>query len=619
MTQLKGPDRRSALAPWLMLLIPVIVYGAHATVFRGWLIDDAGITFSYARNLAHGYGLVAQPGAPRVEAYSNFLWLLLETPFFLLRIFEPYLTLKLLAAALVFASFGITYRTLRPALPAAGIAVILALAALSTPFVAWTTSGLENPLYVFLACLLLAGLVRVIRAEAGWLLAAGLGALAAGLGMTRPDGLVFFAAYGAALVAGLLYRDRRRLTRRDGRGLIAYAAAFALVYGGFLAFRLAYFGEMFPNTYAAKGGPSLASLVALLTVQPEMVAKLFDLFASVTGHGLAGLAALALFAATLFLAFTRRLRSEHLAVLIVLACATAIYLLLPADGMGEYRFGTNFVLFVYLYGGMVAWETLTALKLERVRLIAAAGGLAALALIGSAALYAGRSAHFVRYPPIPFADISAEYGRRYDDYATALGIPADQASVLLPDLGGTLYNSDVHIYDLGMLADKTIARTLKRDKPGFYDYVFEQVRPTFIHTHDTWTYLARLDDDPRFRRDYTPIYEYDDAWAQKRHGLTLRSGDYVRKDVLTDGNAAALANLRAASAPRTGFNQALYLAVAGDAAAAGQAYTQARAAATADDLRRAIRDIEAFLLIYPGDPPAAALRDRLAAELKTER
>ena len=200
------------------MAIPVMVYLAHAAVFRHWLIDDAGISFTYSRNLAQGFGLVAQPGASPVEAYSNFLWVILLAPFFLLHVFEPYITLKALGAILVMATFALIYRTFQPYFegPAnetpvdarpfgpwvsrLALPLILTLVALNTSFVVWTTSGLENPLTVLLASLLLAGLVRVIvRGEMGWGLPAALGALVAAQGMTRPDGVVFLAAYPAAL------------------------------------------------------------------------------------------------------------------------------------------------------------------------------------------------------------------------------------------------------------------------------------------------------------------------------------------------------------------------------------------------------------------------------------
>src|SRR5512140_2281077 len=41
------------------------------------LFDDAMISMRYARNLAHGYGLVWNPGEVPVEGYTNILWTLL--------------------------------------------------------------------------------------------------------------------------------------------------------------------------------------------------------------------------------------------------------------------------------------------------------------------------------------------------------------------------------------------------------------------------------------------------------------------------------------------------------------------------------------------------------------
>jgi hypothetical protein len=616
------------------MAIPVIVYLAHAAVFRGWLIDDAAISFTYSRNLAQGFGLVAQPGAAPVEAYSNFLWVLLLTPFFLLHLFDPYVTLKVLGAVLVIAAFAVIYGSFQPYFGGCGagtsdsggsfgpvartlaLPLVLTLAALNTSFVAWTTSGLENPLTVLLTSLLLAGLVRIlVREDAGWGVAAGLGALAAALGMTRPDGVVFFAAYPAVLViVALMRKPRRSRPRRDLRNLLVYIASFAALYGAFLLFRLAYFGELFPNTFYAKGGPSLRAVVALVTLRSDMIAKALDLMAGVAGPSLAGLALVTLSAVTLYLIFAHRFGCYHLAVLVILLGSAATFLLLPADGMGEYRFGTNFMLFVYLYGGMIAWELLAGLRLTpRTRNLVAASLIIVL-LAGSATMFARRSRHFTEYAPIPFADIEAQYGRRYDEYAAALGIPPSQASVLLPDLGGTLYNTGVKIYDLGMLGDKTIARTLRRDRPAFYDYIFEEAKPTFIHMHDTWTYVARLDDDPRFRRDYTPVFEYPDPWIGRRHRLMQYSGDYVRRDVLNDANAAAFAKLRAERQHRAGFGTAAYYQVTGDTAAAERAYADALAGATAQDLQQAIRDLSGFLVIYPGDPEASALLARLMAD-----
>ena len=52
-----------------------------ALTLRSWLVDDAAISFAYARNLAR-YGVLApQPGAMPVEGFSNPLWVAIIAPF----------------------------------------------------------------------------------------------------------------------------------------------------------------------------------------------------------------------------------------------------------------------------------------------------------------------------------------------------------------------------------------------------------------------------------------------------------------------------------------------------------------------------------------------------------
>jgi hypothetical protein len=46
-----------------------VLVALHASFYGGWIVDDAGVTFSYARNVAAGHGLVDQAGGKAVEAY----------------------------------------------------------------------------------------------------------------------------------------------------------------------------------------------------------------------------------------------------------------------------------------------------------------------------------------------------------------------------------------------------------------------------------------------------------------------------------------------------------------------------------------------------------------------
>ncbi len=512
-------------------LLPYLLLVLHALAFGLWIVDDAGISFSYARSLASGYGLVSQPGLPPVEGFSNFLWTAGLAPAFLVHLFHPVFTPKLISLALLAASFLLLNRCL-VALTGSRAAsrVTLLLLAVCAPFVAWTISGLENPLYVFLLCLLLRLIVK--ERESGRSLPLLAGAVAAGLAMTRPDGAVFAALYPLLTLA-------RCRSGAAGRW-IRYGAALGVLFGGFLLFRWTYFGQIFPNTYFAKGGPSPGAWLDLLTLQPPMMGKVFDLFESVAGTGnvllLAGLVM-----ATAFLIGARRFRWEHGVLLAFAYAGAAPYLLLPHDWMPEYRFATPFFPFVYAYGVALATSFGEMLPEERKRLAALAGGLAAVGM--SLALFAPRTVLFAAAPTVPFEEVVWKFGLRYNRFADVLGLR--QASILLPDVGGTLWTSRLRVYDLAGLTDPVIARTMDKDPEAFYDYIFEHAKPTFIHTHHYWTLKAGFDYDPRFTRDYVALFDFvEPAVVQRARGDRLRSGDFVRRDAV-EGKDAALAAVRA--------------------------------------------------------------------------
>jgi hypothetical protein len=205
---------------------------------------------------------------------------------------------------------------------------------------------------------------------------------------------------------------------------------------------------------------------------------------------------------------------------------------MPDDWMTEYRFAIAFFMFLYAYLVVVSRDFLRGLRLRRALSVGVASLLAVAFLGGSALLFGSRSIAFAQAPIVPFADVAGYMGRRFNRFAAALGV--EDGSLLVPDTGGALYYSTLRVYDLGMLCDKTIARTMGKDQQAFYDYVFEVAKPTFIHVHGTWTLQADLDRDPRFRRDYVAIDEYVDTSVPGWGGLPRYSGDYVRKDMVGD-------------------------------------------------------------------------------------
>ena len=70
---LDGHARRIVSA----LVLVCIGYTAHFLVYsipQPFFIEDAGISFAYARNLVNGEGLATYAGGPRVEGFSNPSW-----------------------------------------------------------------------------------------------------------------------------------------------------------------------------------------------------------------------------------------------------------------------------------------------------------------------------------------------------------------------------------------------------------------------------------------------------------------------------------------------------------------------------------------------------------------
>ena len=517
---------RSRKYLWLAWIgIPFIIYLLHANFLKGWIVDDAGISFVYARSLASGYGLVSQPGVLPVEGYSNFLWVALLTPFFAIHWFDPILTPKIISAILVLATFLVLAKTFEQLSAHSWIAssVVLTFLAINTPFVVWTSSGLENPLY----CLELAFLLLLVCLAITNPLFPRLNALAIGLvfgliALTRPEGVLYFALIPVVIILILYKKKGVNWKILANRALYVVLPAF-LIFAGYLLFRRFYFGDFLPNTYYAKGGPTLAILKSILLLSLDAYNRLAYLntsFANKYGELLFTI----LMIAWLGLIILRRIKREHLTLLAFYGVSIFAFLLLPNDWMKEFRFATPVVLFFYpvLYLAGELWlKSINIHKFVRV-------GIACLAvlffLVSSIHIFYQRTLSFASSPTVPFSDVVRDLALPYNHAADKLGV--QNGTLLIPDTGGTMYASNLRVYDLGGLCDKTIARTMGRNQVAFYNYIFEDAKPTFIHTHYPWDLLANLDADPRFRSDYVTIREALDPQAN------VFSGDYVRKDVL---------------------------------------------------------------------------------------
>src|SRR5262245_29201172 len=135
---------------WICLAL--LLLGCTAQIFAGysqpwhaghaWGIDDAYISYRYARNLDLGQGLVFNPGE-RVEGYSNLLYVLiiaLGMP--VVGVQHVYVLSACLNLVFVALALRLFHRHLFERLGAASAGTGALLFALYPPVWAWVASGL---------------------------------------------------------------------------------------------------------------------------------------------------------------------------------------------------------------------------------------------------------------------------------------------------------------------------------------------------------------------------------------------------------------------------------------------------------------------------------------------
>jgi hypothetical protein len=216
------------------------------------LFDDAMVSMRYARNLAHGFGLVWNPGGERVEGYTNLLWVLylaglhlLPVPAAKISLLVQLTSLVLLAANLVVVARLAGRLADGSRLASTGAAV------LSASYISlnnWALQGMEVGLAALLVSL---SVWLAVEALISGRFPVALYPLLGVSTLVRLD----LAVPAATILLALVAFDARQRSRHLAHG----AVALGLALGGQTAFRRGYYGELLPNTYYLKmtGYPAL--------------------------------------------------------------------------------------------------------------------------------------------------------------------------------------------------------------------------------------------------------------------------------------------------------------------------------------------------------------------------
>ncbi len=245
-------------APWVALAVAYAVWAgafiARSSIETGegryfCLFDDAMVSLRYAWNLAHGDGLVWNPGE-RVEGSTCFLFTLyMALGALFLDKSSAALFVQVTAIPLVLSVAWLARTICRSLdLPAVFGFFAAALVLAYYPLSYWSLMGMETGLLTLLcAAALLVALRRGGEARGSLLL----GVLAGLMFATRPDAALPAAGILAYRGAWILHRHRRwRALAPWWIELLPFLATVVAL----TAFRYVYYGSPLPNTYHLKMG-----------------------------------------------------------------------------------------------------------------------------------------------------------------------------------------------------------------------------------------------------------------------------------------------------------------------------------------------------------------------------
>lgn len=497
--------RWSFLLPALLLGTAVLVGALTlAGADPSLPVDDAYISFSYARTLADGHGLRLTPLAERVEGFSNPLWVL---------------TLALLAwggAHLPVAALAVSWAT--------GVATVWYLVLLTRRL-----TGTHWP-----ACLSTS--LFLLTPGLGFHLASGLETTAAGLallvgfyGMVQTDGLRLNATTALGLVAFALLRPEGALLagawwlltreRRPHPTFLLFIVPFAT----WLAFRAWYFGHWLPNSVVAKQGGALPHV---LSAGGRYVALWAQMQGVVLMLSLVGLARLprrqALIAgAPLLLLATTALAGGHvegypfqrylypLLPLLTALAGFGAWQLMPRGGLAGGVWVHAGAVVLLALGHAAVRASHDPLTLSRARLADHVRTIRA----------AGREPHDVPYPPY----------HRLAQWLRTSGRAGQRTAQ--QEVGITAFYSGLDVIDTFGLADATVART-----PGLPT---GRAAPAYVFGRRPDVFVLRLaadglrpgllaDDvyatDPRLALEYDLAGFFPDADTRLLAAFTRRRG-----------------------------------------------------------------------------------------------
>ena len=247
--------RKTAHDPLFIALILGYILWGCAFIYRSSfvaggvryfsLLDDEMISMRYARNLAHGFGLVYNPGGDRVEGFTNPLWVLYMALLHLLPVSPPKISLlvQLTGLALLALNLVVIERLAESVSGGSRRSGLCAafLTAFYVPLANWGLQGSEVCVVTLIVSASALMAIRCVESESS---AVPLYLLLGVATLFRLDAFV----PGLVVLGTLAVMDPRRRWQHAILGTLVLALFLAAQTG----FREYYYHDLLPNTYYLK-------------------------------------------------------------------------------------------------------------------------------------------------------------------------------------------------------------------------------------------------------------------------------------------------------------------------------------------------------------------------------
>jgi arabinofuranosyltransferase len=475
----------------LSIAIPTATFLAYLTagvILDAGLVDDSYIILRYADNLASGHGLVFNIG-DRVEGFTSPLWvmclgILAFLDLDLVLACQILGTLFGLAAILVLFFLGRHHLSSQQ-----GVLVLCALMlflATNPSLVYWSWSGMDTACFTFLLTASFFAFLQQVEGT-GTMVRSGTWFLLATA--ARLDMLSVLPVY----LLFILYsnRHRKQLLWRKYVSFLGPLMSLPILF----LWRYHYYGSLLPNTYYAKVGVAVGTLLE---------SGLAYAFRFALAHNLHLLGPLFL-GALVLLRPSRRLRAQWAFTLVTMGMWALYVVWVGGDHFAMFRFFVPILpLLAFLMASMIDWIAQSS-DIRNRRNMIGASILLTIALCGlNYSVYVFHEGKRAT-GEVRLARSWAQVGHWFSK-----NVPSD-ATIASAVVGAIPYYSGLRTYDLLGLTDREVARhgdVYPQGRIGHQKYHTDYIlarKPVYIVYH-----VSGLYDRPLWRRsqDIDRVYSY---------------------------------------------------------------------------------------------------------------